>query len=370
MEYLPAWEDVRARLKAFWSGEAVGRPLISVTAPNGRTPREIPPPTSTQQGFLDYDYVLDCQEEHIRCTYYAGEAIPSLWPNFGPAITAACMGGNLEIRELLEPGPLANPFQGADWTTPVIKDWRQDLPRIGFDPDNPWWKRTLEFTCRAVARSKGKFLVRTPDIEGGLDTCDALRGTSRLCMDLYDQPEQVLGLLQIVENAKKEIVPRLCRELSRYEEGCVSTFQEWGPGPFYSMRCDFAYLVRPRMFRATALEHMIREAEYLYPCTLFHCHNEDYDRNRAARLAWLDVVCSIPSLRGVQWPLPPSGDLEGHRLVLARGKFLYTSVEASDIVSLLDALGSTRVWLRVRASCPEEADAAVRMVKEWSRRWH
>ena len=367
LEYRPDWERTRARLKAFWAGESVERPLISVTAPNGRTPGQIVAPPNTREGFLNFDYILTRQEEHIRCTYYAGEAIPSFWPNFGPAITAACLGGNLEIRELEKPGPLANPFEGADWATPVIEEWERDLPRIGFNPANIWWRRTIEFTHQAVERSKGKCLVRTPDIEGGLDTCDALRGTGRLCLDLYDRPDQVVRLLQIVEDAKKEIVPRLYRELSRYEEGCVSTFEEWAPGPFYSMRCDFSYLVRPDKFREIAFEHIVREAEYLYPCTLFHCHNEDYDQNRAGRLAWLDVICSVPQINGVQWPIPPSRDLEGHRKILAKGKFVYTSVAPQDIWDLLDALDSKRVWLRVRASCPEEADAAVQMVTAWGK---
>ena len=367
LEFKSNWEEARKRLTAFWHGEETDRPPITVTAPNGREPRDFPAPVDPVTGFLDFDYRLDYQEEHIRCTYYAGEAVPSVWPDFGPNVMAGCLGGNLEVGGEPRPGLERAPV-GTSWPTPVIEDWETDLPGIGFDPNNTWWKRIYEFTRLAVERSQGKYLVRIPDVDFGSDTCDALRGTSRLCLDLYDNPEGVLRLLSVIEEAKKEAVSRLCALLSRHEDGCVATFKDWGPGPFYGMRSDFSYLINPSKFRELFLAHKIREAEYLSPCTLFHCHTEDLDEKRAGRLAWLDVILSIPKLNGVQWGIPGSGDLEGLRRILDAGKFVYIYVPVSDIYDLLEALGSNRVWLRTAASCPEEADAAVKITAEAARK--
>ena len=75
------------------------------------------------------------------------------------------------------------------------------------------------------------------------------------------------------------------------------------------------------------------------------------------------MILSIPHLNGVQWGVPRSGDLEGLRRILDAGRFVYTYVAVDEIRGFLEALGSTRVWLRAAASFPEEADAAVKMVE-------
>lgn len=353
LEYKPDWEKARQRLEAFWAGEELERPIIIVTAPNGRQPRQFPPSTGPRG--LDYERRLDFEEDRIRCTYYGGEAVPSVWPDFGPNITAACLGGRMEVHE-------ADSISGhgSFWTYPVIEDWDRDLPQVRFDPENVWWQRILEFTQLAVERAKGKYLVTIPDIDGGCDTCDSLRGTSDLCVDLYENPGRVKQLVAQVREANVEITWRLYTEISRYHTGCVSTFRIWGPGPFYNMRADFSYLVHPSTFCELFLEDMMKEAEALGDCTLFHCHQEDYAVNREGRLAWLDVVLSIPHLKGVEWHIVRWDDLEPQRKILAAGKFVFCSVNGSDIPHLVEALGSKRLFILTGASCPEEADAIVK----------
>ena len=352
LEYKPDWEQTKRRIEAFWNGEIFDRPLLSITAPNGKQIREIPEPKTMKERCLNFDYRLDVQEERIRCTYFAGEAIPTLWPDFGPDFTAACLGGNLRIGETTKKEISGS---GAMWSVPVIEDWEKDLPKIKFDPENVWWRRGVEFTNLAIERSKGKYLVVIPDVDGGGDTCAALRETKNLCIDLYDHPKWVHRLVDIVSKANIKIVEGLYAILSRYGKGNISTFKIWAPGRFYNIRSDFAYNISPEQYREFFLRGAMRESEYL-DYSIYHMHWEDYESNQKNRLAHLDAILSIPKLNGVGGIMKP----EVCQKILSVGKFIFLHSPLKDIPKVIESLGPKRIWLTSEASTPEEADAVVR----------
>jgi hypothetical protein len=363
LEYKPDWEQAKQRLEAFWAGEELDRPIITITAPNGKKPREIPaPPAGTRA--LNLDWRLDTQEEQIRCTYYGGEAVPSLWPDLGPNITAACIGGHQEIHDVEGAS-----VWGSYWTYPVIEDWDRDLPKIHFDPENIWYKRISEFTRLATERARGNCFVAVPDVAGGADTCESLRGGTALCADLYENPDRVRQLLQIVREENEKITRAFYQEMNRYHKGGVSTFRVWSPGISFALRNDFSYMISPAKFREMFLEAMIEEAELVKDSSIFHCHNEDELARRDSRLAWLDVVCDIPQLKGIQWELEGGWEHfhpEPYKHILDAGKFVifWGSVAGTDIPRMVEALGSKRLWFITGASCPEEADAIVKQASQ------
>jgi hypothetical protein len=362
LEYKSDLDQALQRMAAFWYGEILDRPLINVTAPNGRKPRQIEPPETMEEKVLDFEHRLEIEEEDIRCTYFGGEALPTVWPDFGPSYTAACLGGELQISDV-DPHL---PTQGSVWCEPVIRDWEGDFGRIGFDPENLWYKRGIEFVKLAREKGRGKFFQAILDVDGGGDTCADLRGSSELAVDLYDNREWVIRLLETVRKANAEIVKRICDEVAKDQGGCVNTgWRIWAPGRSYNMRNDFAYLVSPRMFREVFLDAMIKESETTLDFTVFHCHTEDYDRNRSGRQAWLDVVLSIPKIQGVQWPYAPSA-VEDYRRIIDAGKFVVSCVERSRIREMIRALGPKymkRIWIITQASDPEDAKAIIRILK-------
>ena len=360
LEYKPDLEQVKNRTTAFWHGERLDRPLISITAPNGKIPRKITAPDTLEKKVLDFNYRLDVEEEQIRCTYFGGEAIPCVWPNFGPNITAACMGSELTY---IWTGSSVD-YHAA----PVIHDWEQDFGKVGFDPENIWFKRTLEYVKLARERGQGKYFQVTPDVEGGGDTCAALRGTSELCVDLFENREWVLRLLETVRQGNADIMNRVHAETASYQGGCIPTvWKVWAPGRQYNMRNDFTYLTSPEMFREVFLDAMIKEAETTLDYTIFHCHIEDYDDNLANRRAWLDVVLSIPKVQGVQWGgwrTPPSKNLiEDYKKIIDAGKFGLYAARIEDIPQIVAALGpayAKRMLFYTTAANQQEAQALIR----------
>ncbi len=366
LEYKPDLEQVKKRMEAFWHGESLDRPLVSVTAPNGKSRREIPAPDTLEKRVLDFNYRLEVEEEEIRCTYFGGEAIPCVWPNFGPNITAACLGSELTY---IWTG------SNADYhAAPVIHDWERDYGKVGFDPENIWFKRTLEFVKLARERGQGKYYQVTPDVDGGGDTCAALRGTSELCMDLYENRDWVLRLLETVRKGNAEIVQRVHAETSSFQGGAIPTvWKIWAPGRQYNMRNDFAYLIGPELFRNVFLDAMTKEAETELDYSIFHCHTEDYEANTAVRRAWLEVVLSIPKLQGVQWgdsSTPLNKNLiEDYKTIVDAGKFGLYIAPLEDIPKIVEALGpkyARRMLFCTNAANPEEAKALIRMLEKKS----
>lgn len=362
LEYKPDLEQVKKRMEAFWHGEILDRPLVSITAPNGKTPRTIPEPDTLEKKVLDFDYRLDVEEEAIRCTYFGGEAIPCVWPNFGPNITATCLGSELDYIWA---------SSRVDYhSTPVIHDWERDFGKIGFDPKNIWFQRTLEFVRLARERGKGKYFQVIPDIDGGGDTCAALRGTSELCMDLYDNREWVLRLLEAVRKGNAEIIKLIYEETVSSQGGCIPTaWRVWAPGRQYNMRNDFAYLISPDLFREVFLDAMIKEAETVVDYSIFHCHAEDYENNMAGRRAWLDVVLSIPKIQGVQWKdgEPSKNVIADCKRIIDAGKFCLYRACIANIPKIVDALGpryAGRMMFITSASNPEEAKALIHILEE------
>lgn len=363
LEYKPDLAPALKRMHAFWQGEIIDRPLINIIAPNGRQPRPILPPKTMEQKILNFEHRLELEEEAIRCTYFGGEALPTVWPDFGPAYTAACLGGDLKIGDV-DP---RLPTYGNVWSERVILDWERDFGRIGFDPENRWFKRGLEFVKLARERGRGKYFQVILDVDGGADSCADLRGSSELATDLYDHRDWVARLLETVRQGNAEIVKRIYEEVAPDQGGCISTgWKTWAPGRSYNLRNDFAYQVSPRMFRDLFREATIRESETTQDFPIFHCHTEDYQANQAGRQAWLDVVLSVPKIRGVEWPYAPS-TVADYRRIIDTGRFVMCCIGVQSLPDLVQAMGDKymkKIWVITSAPTVGEAEAAIKFMSK------
>ena len=198
------------------------------------------------------------------------------------------------------------------------------------------------------------------DVDGGGDTCADLRGPERLYLDLYENRDWIYRLLNVVRQGNAEIVKRIYDEVAPYQGGCISTgYKLWSPGRFYNMRNDFAYLIKPDLFREIFLNPMIKESETI-DYTMFHAHTEDYKTNREGRLAWLDVVLSIPRVQGVEWHA-----WEDFKKIIDAGKFVVTWLGVKQISDFVKAMGPKylkRIWIISSAESREEAETVIKML--------
>ena len=358
--YKPDWPLAKKRIEAFWHGESIGRPLVSITAPNGKKPSPPPPKKTLREKIFDFEYRVLFEEDSLRTTYFGGEAVPCVWPDFSPDFTAACLGGDLDIADR----PADSPFMGSVWSRHVLSDWEK-MKDIGFNPENPWFKRGVEFTRLAMEMGKGKFLVESLDVDGGMDTCAGLRGAQQLCLDILDSPEEVQKLLDIVREGNRQVVNSLIDLVRDYQGGMVNTYRIYAPGKSYNMRSDFSFLINPQLFRSFVLPYIIKESMH-DDFIIFHTHSEDAERNSSQRLAYLDVILSVPRLHAVEWHcqnLPVSVLMKGIRKILDAGKRVVTYGSPERIMEILSGLKkdeAEKIWFQSHAESKEEADALIK----------
>ena len=88
------------------------------------------------------------REQHCRLTYFGGEAFPNLWFNMGPG----CLSAYLDCMVRIRPETV--------WFEDLAMD-RQEILSARIQPDNFWWRKTVEFARIATERSAGRWVVGT-----------------------------------------------------------------------------------------------------------------------------------------------------------------------------------------------------------------
>jgi hypothetical protein len=247
LAFKPDVEEAARRWEAFYAGEIIDRPVVSVTAPRaGKTPAAGSNYHERVHG--DLDDIIGRALITAEGTFYGGEAMPTFWLSFGPDEIAVFCGAELGW----------SPDSGdTNWSKPFVEDWATALP-LRLQEDHPLWRRMLDFYRRAAARMQGKMLLQALDLHTNMDLLSAIRGPQRLCLDLLDQPEMIDRAMRDARAVFPQVWNAI-RQAGRMDE------QGYCHG-FYSMegaaclQCDFSGLVGPEMFRRWVLPALEEEA--------------------------------------------------------------------------------------------------------------
>jgi len=196
MYYKPDWEKSQQRIAAWWHHEVIDRCCIAVHAPRAST--KMPPFPDLQLGpwlgGLEKIDEADTQAiEHwwkdpeanygrmvtwFENTYFAGEALPITYINWGAIALAGILGSQPQFTK------------HTVWYPPEIQDladWHWS-----FDPNrNPTWKALLAILSWFINQADGRYLVGPPDLGNGADVLSIMRGMDRLPADLIDNPKKV-----------------------------------------------------------------------------------------------------------------------------------------------------------------------------------
>ncbi|NSW89675.1 MAG: hypothetical protein HPY74_03150 [Firmicutes bacterium] len=245
--------DVSKRWDAFFNGDIIDRPIVSVIAPkNGhkieKTAKQLW--MLEERIFGDMDRAIDEVLEAAKSTYYGGEALPSINITFGPDTIAALCGAELEI----------NP-DSADtiWAKPFVEDWKKSLP-IKLNKECYIWKRLMKFYEKAFEKLGGKMLLTTLDLHTNMDLLAAIRGPQALCMDLLDCPELIDDAMKDAKNIFRELWD-VMREAGRMDEYGYVRHDVYSFDGAAILQCDFSIMISPEMFNRWVMPALEEEAE-------------------------------------------------------------------------------------------------------------
>ena len=339
---------VRERYEAFWQGELLDRPILQIRASRPDAPGEPPPepePADPDEAFArrtDPARVLAYLERQIARTHHAGDAFPLVFPMATSyvAIEAAYLGGRYSVTS------------GTAWCDPIIDDWAAREP-LTVAEDNPWWRATRRLLEAAAEAFAGRAAVGIPDLQGGGQILDLLRGTERLAVDLLENPEPVHQALVEIDAAWLYYWRECNRLILPHQDGYVDWLGVWSDVPMVTVECDFSIMISPEMFETFFLPGLDRQARWV-DRTIYHLDGEGAVRH-------LDALLSLEALDGIQW-VPGAGAkrMSAWIPLLQRiqrgGKLLVINCRPADVDTLLDALAPEGLVMSTRCRAPEEAD--------------
>lgn len=281
------WERVEGDTMAWWAGE-LKRPLVWLAGIGPHRAAGCYGYLTNYALNIPVEDIVDLYEPVMAATRFYGDAFPWLWTNFGPGIMAGFAGAC--VHSVIEPSETV-------WFSPQREAEIADLAPT-YDAQNVWWKRVRDLTTAIVEHWEGRVAVGHTDLGGNLDILASFRTTEGLLFDVIDHPEEVDRLVgQITAlwlryyDEQDALIRPACRGTS-----CWTPI--WSTGKTYMLQCDFAYMISPAMFERFAVPD-------LTACCA-HLDHGFYHLDGKGQIPHLDLLLSIPRLRGIQW-IPGDG---------------------------------------------------------------
>lgn len=362
MLYKPDLDEMIPRVEAWWHGRILDRCCLAVTAPNGKPRREVAEPDTAFERRADMEYLVESAEAHMEATYYAGEAIPVFRPDLGADVFAACLGAPLEYTE------------HTTWAKETIAEWGE-APSFEIDESSFAWKWHHDVYHMAAERAAGRYFVAAPDCHSGGDALLAMRGGSKLCLDLYDSPDAVRAAMAVLEKSVAAWHgawwPLI--EASGQRGHTCSWLDTWSPGRSNVIQLDLLAFISPAQFTEFFL-HELELQINLLDQTVFHLdgpeciphlpilhdllghmpdRSGDETRKSVIPIQWVHGAGHAPMVR---W-IPFLRDLQ------AQGANLHLWCEAREVETLVRQLSSRGLFLCTSAGSVEEADRLVKLAE-------
>lgn len=348
LDRLPAGEEIRKRYAAFWQGSGLDRAILQVTAVRSDAPppdpTDAPPPDPADclDWFLNPERVLPRLERQLARGYWAGDAFPLVAP-VSPnlvAIQAAYLGGHYHVAS------------GTAWCDPLIDDW-ETRRHLDVDPRNPWWLATCELLAAGAEAFADRAIIAIPDLQGGGQIVDLLRGTERLAMDLAENSEPVSRMLEEVDDTWLQYWTECCRLARSPLNGYADWVGFWCEQPAVTVECDFCCMISPAMFQEVFVPSLRRQTA-MAEHAVFHLDGPDAIRH-------LDALLDLPDLDGIQWVPGPGHTAMPEWLPLFRriqeaDRRVIVRCSPEDAELLMRELRPDGLLIQIGFQCPQAAD--------------
>jgi hypothetical protein len=234
-----------ARYRAFWNRQEVKRPLVGFTFSGWFPLRDFAACRAWgRDGYLTPDRIdpKAFLDDHLRLLR-EGEVVDD------DLIRGACptqaavpwLPGMLGCEMRILPDNVLGAERQLAWDQAL---------QVELDPDNPWFRKYLEFAEALVRISNGKFPVSHGPEVGPTDLHALLRGHTDSVMDLTDEPEKSARLLLRLGGIFRQVTEELWKRLPLFHGGHFDAqYSLWAPGPIIRMQEDATAVYSPSLYR-------------------------------------------------------------------------------------------------------------------------
>lgn len=239
-------------------------------------------------------------------------------------------------------------FITAPWTKNV-----HEIKNLTFDPQNPWFKKYVEFIAKMQESAKGRYPVAYPIMRGTTDTAGAILGQTELIYALMDQPEDMKVVLIRIAEAYRCLLTCHYQLVKEFHGGYAMGFYHlWSPGRSILMQEDLTSILSPGLYR----EFVKRPDEIIcqgYDYTAIHLH--------PASFFILDDLLAIRELRVIEVNKDVGGPSIGDMIPLFRkilankNLIIWGDLVEDDLDHILNELPQRGIFLNIVAPTVERA---------------
>lgn len=286
MKLLSTEEKIERHL-AFWGGEPLTRPLLSLRTGDYFFSRHF----KANEKLLSMGHVVTPDQIDVDSYMADYERMYHEFESIGhDALFTAEPCTGFPWMECIF-GAQAMGSSVSFVTHPVLEDVSQ-LKNLKLDKSNPWYVKYLEFSRKLQVLSKGRFSVSQPILRGVTDTIGALVGQEEMICGLMEEPDVMKEAFRVVANAQRELIADQYAVTERFHGGASFGFYHiWAPDKVIWYQEDLAALMSPIHYEQFlhACADQICEG---YAYTLVHLH--------PASFFHLDGMLSVKNLKAVQ----------------------------------------------------------------------
>lgn len=353
LEGMPHFDKAMERVYAWYEQEIIDRVPVRFFAHNSqfnvdsgvkRTPEE------QRELWFDVEYQVENYLKSIEGQRFYGETFPIFSPNLGPDVYAAFYGAELEFGDV------------TSWSHPFVKTW-DDVEKLHFSRDNVYFKKLEELTQHALERCAGKFLVGYTDFHPGEDCAMAWRGSTQLCMDVYDHPEELHNLITFAFKDFQEIFDHFDDMIKAAGQPSSTWIGLPSFGKMHVPSCDWSAMISPKFFNKFSLPYLREEVKTM-DHNIYHVDGPGVARH-------LDQILSVPEVHAIQWVqglgtlAPIMQWVPLIKQVQDAGKAIIVDLLPSELNEFMDAVRPEGIFLWVGADSDEEQQAILKQVSTW-----
>ena len=280
LEFKHDFDSTRRNWARFWAG-TLERPIIlSVVPKDGAKP--VPAPKWGAALSQDHETVVDQALRWAETHEFLGDSVPFFTPSLMVDLMPALLGA--EIKSVQE-------SWGMDSRAiPFLEDLNSE---ISLKRNSTWWRQWISL-CECIKRKcAGRMIFGEVTPGYNLDVLGAIRGTEKLMLDFYDDPDGVHNALEQILKAYNEIVDEYCRIFEFEKYGGATRHGFFCDGVIGVPQCDFGFSIGKKHFNEFALPYLKKEIDRLDAV--------EYHLDGPGNIVHAESICGIEKIGVVQW---------------------------------------------------------------------
>lgn len=183
------------------------------------------------------------------------------------------------------------------WAEPPDKGY-EALKKIDYNLENLWLSKLIDLHKYLVDISYDSFPTSLPVMHGPFDILSAFRGPEKLCLEIYDRPEDVKLSTENLKNIWIKVAKQLMDITPPYYSGWFTRMNIYLRSRCATPQSDFTSLISEKMYREFELE-IDKDIMKNIPSQTYHTHSTSWHA--------LEDISQIPNLKSLQVTIDPNG---------------------------------------------------------------